>query len=618
MPLAKIQIRPGIDKQRTEYGAEGTWTDGDNVRFRFGLPEKIGGWLKVTSDALIGATRAMLTWNDLAGTKYTMFGTNKKLYVFSEDFEPDYYDATPTRGTGSITQFSVTNASTTVDVTEGSHAARVGDYVTISSVSADVGGITQANLQNEFEIIKTADANTFTITSPAAATSTATGATATATYKIYSGPATSVYGYGWGMGAFNQTEWGDSREDISVSPVVLESGKWSLDNWGEDALACRFNGGLYTWDTSAGLSSNLAAVLSNAPTTSRFMMVSGDDRHVILFGTETTIATSSTQDDMFIRWCDQESNNTWTPTSTNTAGSQRLTRGSRIMAAVRSRGSVIILTDTSLYQMQFIGPPLTFGFKFIADNCGAVGMNAVIDVGGRVFWMGRESFFVFDGAVRKLPCTVQDYVFDDIEPSAQQDVFCSSLSDFGEVMWFYPSSDSVQMDRQVTYNYLEDSWHVGSLARSAWTDRSVYDYPRAAEYDADDTTTAVPTVYGATAGRTFVYKQEFGKDADGSAMTSYVESADVDIEDGEKMMSIQRFIPDFKNLSGSIDLTLKFRDYPSSTQRTNGPYEVTTSTNKIDTRARGRQAALRIESDAEGDDWRFGTFRAEIRPDGGR
>jgi len=618
MPLAKIQIRPGIDKQRTEYGAEGTWVDGDNVRFRFGLPEKIGGWLKVTSDALIGATRAMLTWNDLAGTKYTMFGTNKKLYVFSEDFEPDYYDATPTRGTGSITQFSVTNASTTVDVTEGSHAARVGDYVTISSVSADVGGITQANLQNEFEIIKTADANTFTITSPAAATSTATGATATATYKIYSGPATSVYGYGWGMGAFNQTEWGDSREDITVSPVVLESGKWSLDNWGEDALACQFNGGLYTWDTSAGLSSNLAAVLSNAPTTSRFMMVSGDDRHVILFGTETTIATSSTQDDMFIRWCDQESNNTWTPTSTNTAGSQRLTRGSRIMAAVRSRGSVIILTDTSLYQMQFIGPPLTFGFKFIADNCGAVGMNAVIDVGGRVFWMGRESFFVFDGAVRKLPCTVQDYVFDDIEPSAQQDVFCSSLSDFGEVMWFYPSSDSVQMDRQVTYNYLEDSWHVGSLARSAWTDRSVYDYPRAAEYDADDTTTAVPTVYGATAGRTFVYKQEFGKDADGSAMTSYVESADVDIEDGEKMMSIQRFIPDFKNLSGSIDLTLKFRDYPSSTQRTNGPYEVTTSTNKIDTRARGRQAALRIESDAEGDDWRFGTFRAEIRPDGGR
>ena len=626
MPLAKIQIRPGIDKQRTEYGAEGTWIDGDNVRFRSGLPEKIGGWLKITSDALIGATRALLTWVDLDGVKYTMFGTNKKLYVYSDILADKYYDATPTRGTGSITQFNTTSGSTTITVTDGSHGARVGDYVTISSVSADVGGVTQANLQNEFEILTLLDtsspavvtANTFTITSPAAATSTASGATATATYKIRSGPATSIYGYGWGMGVWNQTEWGDSREDITASPAVLESGKWSLDNWGEDALACQLNGGLYTWDTSSGLSGNLATVLSNAPTTNRIMLISGDDRHVILFGTETTIATSSTQDNMFIRWCDQENNNTWTPTATNTAGSQRLTRGSQIMAAVRSRGVILVFTDTSLYQMQFIGPPFTFGFKLIADNCGAVGMNAAIDIGGRVFWMGKESFFVFDGAVKKLDCTVQDHVFDDIEPIAQQDVFCSTLSDFGEVMWFYPSSDSVQLDKQVTYNYQENSWHVGSLARSAWADRSAYNNPYAAEYDADDTTTPIPTVYGATAGRTFFYKHEFGKDADGSAMTSYIESADVDLEDGEKMMSIKRFIPDFKNLSGSVDLTLKFRDYPSSTQRTNGPYEVTTSTNKIDTRARGRQAALRIESDATGDDWRFGTFRAEVRPDGGR
>jgi hypothetical protein len=321
---------------------------------------------------------------------------------------------------------------------------------------------------------------------------------------------------------------------------------------------------------------------------------------------------------MFIRWCDQENNNTWTPTSTNTAGSQRLTRGSKIMAAVRSRGVILVFTDTALYQMQFIGPPFTFGFKLIADNCGAVGMNAAVDVGGRVFWMGKESFFVFDGAVKKLPCTVQDHVFDSIEPSAQEDVFCSSISDFGEVMWFYPSGTSTQMDKQVTYNYQENSWHVGTLARSAWADRTVYDYPHAAEYDSDDTTAAIPTSYGVTAGRTFVYQQEYGKDADGSAMTAYVESADIDIGDGEKMMSVKRFIPDFKSLAGSVDVTLKFRDYPTSTQRTNGPYEITTSTDKIDTRARGRQGALRIESDATGDDWRFGTFRAEVRPDGGR
>ena len=618
MPLTKLQIRPGIDKQNTEYGAEGTWTDGDNVRFRYGLPEKIGGWKKLTSDALIGATRSILTWASLNGTKYSMIGTNKKLYVYSDILADKYYDATPSRGAGSITQFGTTSGSATVTVTDGSHAARIGDFVTISSVSGAIGGLTQANLQNEFEILTVPSANTFTITAPADATSTTTGATATATYDIVSGPATTTYGYGWGVGAWNDTDWGDSRQDISVSPVSLDSGKWSLDNWGEDGLACKFNGGFYLWDTSSGLSGNLATVLSNAPTASRIMLVSGDDRHVILFGTETTIATSSTQDDMFIRWCDQENNNTWTPTATNTAGSQRLTRGSKIMAAVRSRGAVLVFTDTALYQMQFIGPPFTFGFKLIADNCGAVGMNAAVDVGGRVFWMGKESFFMFDGAVKKLPCTVQDHVFDSIEPSAQEDVFCSSISDFGEVMWFYPSGTSTQMDKQVTYNYQENSWHVGTLARSAWADRTVYDYPHAAEYDSDDTTAAIPTSYGVTAGRTFVYQQEYGKDADGSAMTAYVESADIDIGDGEKMMSIQRFIPDFKNLAGSVDVTLKFRDYPTSTQRTNGPYEITTSTDKIDTRARGRQGALRIESDATGDDWRFGTFRAEVRPDGGR
>ena len=618
MPLTKLQIRPGIDKQNTEYGAEGTWVDGDNVRFRYGLPEKIGGWAKLTSDALIGATRAILTWASMNGTKYSMIGTNKKLYVYSDILADKYYDATPSRGTGSITQFSVTNASTTVTVTDASHGARIGDFVTISSVSADVGGITQANLQNEFEILTVPSANTFTITSPAAGTSTATGATATATYDIVSGPATTTYGYGWGMGSFNQTEWGDSRQDITVSPVSLDSGKWSLDNWGEDGLACKFNGGFYLWDTSSGLSSNLAAVQSNAPTANRIMLVSGDDRHVILFGTETTIATSASQDDMFIRWSDQETTNTWTPTATNTAGSQRLTRGSKIMAAVRSRGVVIILTDTSLYQMQFIGSPFTFGFKHIASNCGAVGMNAAVDVGGRVFWMGKESFFMFDGAVNKLPCTVQDHVFDNIEPSAQEDAFCSSISDFGEVMWFYPSGTSKQMDKQVTYNYQENVWHVGTLARSAWADRTVYDYPHATEFSAADTTTAIPTAYGVTAGRTFVYQQEFGKNDDGSAITAYVESADIDIADGDQFMSISRFVPDFKNQTGNVDVTIKTRPYPTGTQTSHGAFAITTSTTKQDTRIRGRQVALRIASDAVDEDWRHGTLRLDMKPDGRR
>ena len=442
MPLTKLQIAPGIDKQNTEYGAEGRWVDADNVRFRYGQPEKIGGWAKVTSDALLGSTRAILTWSSLEGVNYAMYGTNKKLYAYSEG---SYGDITPTRGTGSITEFGTTNASTTVTVTDADHGCLIGDHVTISSVSGNIGGITQANLQNEFEIQTAVDDNTYTIVSPAAASSTTTGATATATYEINSGPATSIYGYGWGASVWDSTgdsdkgTWNNTREGLTGAQAQkLKSEKWSLDTWGEDVLIQKFDGGIYYWDTSSGLSSNVAATtsVSAGPTKSRFMMVSGDDRHVICFGTETTIATTTTQDNMFIRWSDQEEVNTWTPTATNTAGSQRLTAGNQINAAVRSRGAILIFTDTSLYQMQFIGPPFTFGFKQLGDNCGAVGIHTAIDVSGISYWMGHDSFFMFDGAVKKIPCTVQDYVFDDINPNAVGDIYCGTNSDFNEITWF--------------------------------------------------------------------------------------------------------------------------------------------------------------------------------------
>jgi len=616
MPLTKLQIAPGIDKQNTEYGAEGRWVDADNVRFRYGQPEKIGGWDKVTSDALLGATRAILTWSDLSGINYAMYGTNKKLYAYSEG---SYGDVTPSRGEGSITQFETTNASTTVTVTDASHGCLVGDHVTISSVSADVGGVTQANLQNEFEIQTVADSNTYTIVSPAAATSSTTGATATATYQINSDQPTSIYGYGWGAGVWNVSTWNSSREGLTgAEGVLLQSGKWALDNWGEDVLALKFDGGLYYWDTSAGLSSNLAATtsVSNGPTKSRFMMVSGDDRHVICFGTETTIADTSTQDTMFIRWSDQETVNTWTPTATNTAGSQRLTAGNQINAAVRSRGAILVYTDTALYQMQFIGPPFTFGFKQLGSNCGAVGINSAIDISGISYWMGTDSFFRFDGAVKKLPCTVQDYVFDDININAVGDVFCAANTDFNEVIWFYPTEDSLQIDRHVTYNYAENLWHTGSLSRSSWADRDVYSNPYATEFDSDDSTATISTIYGNKVGRTFIYAQEKGVNDSGSAMTAYIESGDIDIADGDQFISVSRFIPDFKNQTGTVDMTIKSRPYPTASQTTNGPYAITTSTTKQDTRIRGRQLALRIESDAVDDDWRYGTVRFDGKPDG--
>ena len=617
MPLTKLQVAPGIDKQNTEYGAEGRWVDSDNVRFRYGQPEKIGGWTKVTSDALLGATRAILTWSDLSSVNHAMYGTNKKLYAYSEN---SYADITPTRGTGSITQFATTSGSTTVTVTDADHGALVGDHVTISSVSGAIGGLTQANLQNEFEI-QTATDDTYTIVAPAAASSSATGATATATYQINSGPATSIYGYGWGAGTWSRSTWDTTREGLTgAEGVLLQSTKWSLDNWGEDVLIQKFDGSIYYWDTSAGLSSNLAATtnVSSAPTKSRFMMVSGDDRHVICFGTETTIGTKSTQDNMFIRWSDQETVNTWTPSATNTAGSQRLTSGNKINAAVRSRGAVLIWTDLALYQMQFIGAPFTFGFKQLGSNCGAVGINAAVDIGGISFWMGNDSFFQFDGAVKKIPCSVQDYVFDDINNNAIGDVFCAANTDFNEVMWFYPSGNSLQIDRHVTYNYAENLWYTGSLARSTWADRGVYSNPYATEYDSTDSTATISTIYGNKDGRTFVYAQEDGVNAAGGAMTAYIESGDIDIADGDQFMSISRFIPDFKNQVGNVDVTVKSRSYPTTTQTTHGPYEVSTSTTKQDTRIRGRQLALRVSSDATDDNWRYGTVRFDGKPDGMR
>ena len=546
-----------------------------------------------------------------------MYGTNKKLYAYSEN---SYADITPTRGTGSITQFATTSGSTTVTVTDADHGALVGDHVTISSVSGAIGGLTQANLQNEFEI-QTATDDTYTIVAPAAASSSATGATATATYEINSGPATSIYGYGWGAGTWSRGTWDTTREGLTgAEGVLLQSTKWSLDNWGEDVLAQKFDGSIYYWDTSAGLSSNLASRtnVSNAPTKSRFMIVSGDDRHVICFGTETTIGTTSTQDNMFIRWSDQESTSDWTPTSTNTAGSQRLTSGNKINAAVRSRGAVLVWTDTALYQMQFIGPPFTFGFKQLGSNCGAVGINAAVDVSGISYWMGNDSFFRFDGAVKKIPCSVQDYVFDDINVNATGDVFCATNTDFNEVMWFYPSADSLQIDRHVTFNYAENLWYTGSLSRSTWADRSVYSNPYATEFDSSDTTATISTIYGNKAGRTFVYAHEEGVNDAGSAMTAYIESGDIDIADGDNFMSISRFIPDFKNQVGEVDVTVKSRPYPATTQTTHGPFAIATTTTKQDTRIRGRQLALRVSSDAVDDKWRYGTLRFDGKPDGMR
>ena len=622
MALIKVQIIPGIDKQDTEYGAEGKWVDCDNVRFRYGLPEKIGGWSKVSTSALVGAARGIITWFSLDGDQYTLTGTNKKLYVYQNQA---WYDITPIRESGaSITNFTTINTSTSVTVTDATHGAIEGDFVTISSVSGTANGITASNLQGEFEIQSVTDTNNYVITAKAAATGTgASGVTGTAEYQINTNPAFSIQGYGWGAGTWGLSTWGTTRAGLaSPDSVQLDSGKWSLDNWGEDVLCQQLNGGLYYWDTSASTSTVQRAVsstVSNAPTSSRFVLVSGTDRHVICFGTETTIGTATTRDDMFIRWSDQENVNEWAPTATNTAGSQRLTDGSKLVTAKRSRGAVLIWSDTALYQMSLIGAPFVFGFQQLGSACGCIGQHAAVESNGRSFWMGIDSFFAFDGSVQKIPCSVEDYVFKDIDQASQKDTFAGLNTEFNEVTWFYCSNGSNVINRCVTFNYQENVWSVGSLARSSWADKGVYGFPYALDYSSTDTTATISTITGLTAGRSYMYAQENGNDADGSALASHVTSGDFVIpEAGERLMSIKRFIPDFKNQQGTVNVELNFKLYPASNSVTNGPYAVTTSTNKIDTRARGRQASIKISTSAVDTAWRYGTYRADVQPDGMR
>ena len=624
MTLIKVQVAPGVDKQSTEYGAEGRWTNTDNVRFRYGLPEKIGGWAKVTSDALVGAARGIITWFSLDGDQYAVTGTNKKLYVYQNG---SWYDITPIRSTGaSITDFTTTASSTTVKVTDASHGAIEGDFVTISSVSGTANGIAAANLEGEFEIQVVEDTNNYNIIAKSAASSGgAASVTGTAEYQINTNPATSILGYGWGAGPYGGVSggpgWGKSRASLAApNSVQLDSGKWSLDNWGEDILAQQLNGGLYYWDTSASSTTVQRAVsstVSNAPTSSRFMIVSGTDRHVICCGTETTIGTATTRDDMFIRWCDQENVNDWTPTATNTAGTQRLTDGSKLIAAERSRGAVLLWTDTALYQMQLIGAPFTFGFSQLGSACGACGLHATVESNGRAFWMGTDSFFMFDGSVQKIPCSIEDFVFKDIDPASQKDTFAALNSEFNEVTWFYASNGSSVIDRAATFNYAEKVWYNGTLSRSSWADKGVYQYPYATEYNATDSTATISTITGLTDGRSFMHAQENGNNADGTAMSSEIKSGEFVIpQAGERLMSIKRFIPDFKNLSGTVNVELDFKLYPTSSTVTNGPFSVTTSTTKVDTRARGRQGAIKITSSAIDTAWRYGTYRADVQQDG--
>jgi hypothetical protein len=615
MALLRLFLKPGIDKQNTEYGAEGGWTDGDYIRFRYGLPEKLGGWTTFGESApyFLGLTSEVFTWNDLAGSPYVAVGTSCKVYVF---YGGAWADITPIRDTTTGVDFDTVSGETDVTVNDTGHGAVQGDFVTFSSVTGDPGGIPNADLEHEFEIIDVLDANSYVIHSPTAASSTATGAgSADAEYQINVGADVSYFDFGWGTGTWGLSTWGTPRPPSAS--ISLFSRVWQFDNFGEDLILQLVGGGIYRWDTSAGIGARAVAI-PNAPTKSQYALVSTPDRHLVCFGTESTIGTPSTQDPMFVRFSNQEDLEDFVATATNTAGGQRLTDGNEIITALRSRGQILIWTDTSLHGMQYLGPPYTFGFQQLGANCGCIGPHASADVNGVSYWMSKDAFFVFDGTVKKLPSTVQDYVFKDINFVQAQKVHVGINTQFNEVTWWYCSFTSDYIDRFVTYNYLENVWSVGSLARTAWVDVGTYDKPLATDYDPNGTEATLTTIYGVTAGRSRLYNQEDGANGDGAPITSFITSGYFDIGDGDQMLFMKRFIPDFQNQVGDLTVHLLLRAFPQATASPSSldPYVISPTTQKVDTRARGRQISLRIESTDLDANWRFGTMRVDIIPDG--
>jgi len=619
MALVKTTFAPGIDKQTTTYGAEGRWVDSKNVRFRTGLPEKVGGWSKVVpTKKIAGVARSSIAWVSLTGVRHLALGTDRKLYIYTEG---QFYDVTPIRLEAALTgPFAMTSGSPTVTVTHASHGASVGDFVTFDSFSTAQG----LDMNNEFEVTSVVDGNNYTVTHTSNATGTASsqGGSGNAKYQINVGTDRSAFGFGWGTGAWNQPRQsigggaGWNRPGLTTT-IALEATYWMFDTFGEDLLAIRNDDALYRWDLSGGTGTR-AVKVSQAPGKNRVLLVSSPDRHIFLMGTETTIGTPGSQDDLYLRFSSQENFTAWNPSSTNTAGSFRIQDGSKIVAAKRSRGSILVWTDTALHALNNIGPPFIFGLNQVGSNCGAISANSVADVNGVTYWMSQTAFYQFDGAIKKLNCTVQDFVFDNINATAQGQVSIAVNTDFNEVTWFYASESSNFLDRSVTYNYLEDVWYTNDgFVRTSWVDRGTYSKPYATFYDPN----SIPnnnTILGVTAGCTTLYEHEDGFNDDGQAMDCQITSGDFDIKEGDEVFLCSRVIPDFKDQVGNTDVKIEFANYPASTNTRSFTSTTSSTTKFFSVRGRGRQANVKISSNAVDSNWRFGTVRLDITPDGRR
>ena len=714
--LQKVKFAPGFNKQVTSTEGEGQWVNGDNVRFRYGLPEKIGGWAQLGSVEMTGRNTAIHHFVNTSGIKYAALGGSSILYAYSGGI---FYDIHPIKSTTTLTSaFTTTNGSATVTITFSSaHNMNKGDIILLDNFTT----ITNSNFgSGDFTDIKFMVASiptTTTLTITMGSNEGGSGASTSGGIRVQHyfpvGPAVETATTGWGLGSWGGQQQGQftstlsSGINASVTSLTLASsssfassgtvqigtelitytgnsggtlsgltrgatgttaaihssgatvtdasnyfawnsaasgdivtapGLWSLDNLGNKLIATINGGESFEWDSNpTGANNTRATIISGAPTSSAFSLVSTPDRHLVFFGTETTIGTKSTQDPMFVRFSSQEDINTYTPSATNTAGTQRLADGSKIVGAIRGRDAIYVWTDTALFIMRFVGPPFTFSFQQVGTNCGLIGQNAAVEVDGTAYWMSENGFFRYTGKLESLQCLVEDHVYDDINTIPKQHINAGLNNLFGEVMWFYPNSGSGTVNRMVAYNYLDSTpqrqvWTVGTLARTSWQDSAVFGKPHATEYDTSSNGTSGSSTFvqGNTDGVSYYYEHETGLDQirEGAttSITANIESGDFDIGqqglngDGEFMMKIRRVIPDFLAQTGDARITLNLRDFPNDTSASStlGPFTVSSGTQKIDTRARARSISLKIDNTSTSQFWKLGTFRIDYQPDGRR
>ena len=629
MPLSKLNFKPGINKEETDYSNEGGWVDGDKIRFRKGKVEKIGGWEKISSGTIDGSARALHSWISLGGRKYLGIGTTNKYYI---EEGSNYNDITPVRktSTNTITFAKKENGSPIITVTDSSHGAVNGDFVTFSSAVSLGGNITAAVLNQEYQISVVTGTNTYEISAKDTSGATVNanssdsgngGSGTDGVYLLNSGLDVFVQSTGWGVGTWGAGSWGSSTALSETNQLRL----WTHDNYGEDLIISPRAGGIFRWVENNGLSTRAVdlATTSGAnlvPTKALQVITSETDRHLIVLGADPISGSSrtGTLDPMLIAFSDQENPLEFEPLSTNTAGSLRLSSGSSIIGGLKARQEVLIWTDTSLYSMNFIGPPLTFALNLINEGAGLIGPKAAANSPKGVFYMSKKGFYFYNGAVQKLPCSVQDYVFSDLDEGQAFKCFAGLNEEFSEVWFFYPSltDNETEISRYVIYNYEENSWSIGTLERYSWLSAGVFDKPFAG---GEESTTKR------------IYEHEVGFNDDESAMDGvFVESADIDIADGDSFVFLKKILPDilFVNQIGTsqdpaVNVVVKRRDFNNLTLATDSTTQITSSSTFGSLRTRARQFVLRFESDDDNTNadrknykWRLGSTRVEVQPSG--